>query len=253
MFALGLALGAFAFTPRPAAFDVRGTVGGVESLTVAPLRAEPRLRPAYWEVPNGVLAITVARPSVEYDLGVVLTGPGVAESGQPVALRIEGGRCRPGTVVLSPGTTLDITNADLVAHEIYAVARGTEVRAVPAESVSPRARRQIQLPPAGAYELRDLRQPSFRCHVLVGPGQGRVLLPNATGAFAATGLADGDYTVTVYYQGEQRATAPAAVRGRDAQVQLSVAGAPGASGAPGAPAADRAQGDRHERRDRRAR
>lgn len=248
---LGLALGVFAFTPRPAAFDVRGTVGGVESLTAAPPRPETRLRPAYWEVPNGVLAITVARPSVEFDLGVVLTGPGVAESSQPVSLRIEGGRCRPGTVVLSPGTTLDITNADLVAHELYAVARGGDVRAVPAEAISPRARRQIQLPQAGVYELRDVRQPSFRCYVLAGPGQGRVLLPNATGAFATTGLADGDYTVTVYHQGEQRATAPAVVRGRDAQVQLSITGASAAPGAPAAPAADRARGrDRHDRHER---
>ena len=99
---LGLALGAFALTTRPAAFDIRGTLGGAESLTVAPARAVPRFRPAYWEVPNGVLAITVARPSVEFDVGVILTGPGVAESTQPVGVRVEGGRCRPGTVVVSP-------------------------------------------------------------------------------------------------------------------------------------------------------
>ncbi len=245
---LGLALGAFALTTRPAAFDIRGTLGGAESLTVAPARTVPRHRPAYWEVPNGVLAITVARPSVEFDVGVVLTGPGVAESTQPVGVRVEGGRCRPGTVVVSPGTTLDITNADLVAHELYAVPRGSDERAVPAESVSPRARRQIQLPQAGVYELRDVRQPSFRCYVIAGPGQGRVLLPNATGAFAATGLSDGEYTVKVYYQGELRATEPAVVRGRDAQVQVNLAG----GAAPAAPAAP-AEGNDRERRERRER
>lgn len=249
---LGLALSAFALTARPAASDIRGTLGGAESLTVAPVRPEARLRGAYWEVPNGVLAITVPRASVEFDVGVVLTGPGIAEATQPVGLRIEGGRCRPGTVVVSPGTTLDITNADLVAHELYAVARGAAERVVPAESTSPRSRRQIQLPQAGVYELRDVRQPSFRCYVIAGPGQGRVLLPNATGAFAATGLSDGDYTVKVYYQGELRATEAAAIRGRDAQVQVNLAGGaspttPTPTDAPAAVGNDNRRRDRHER------
>jgi plastocyanin len=199
-------------------------------------------------VPNGVLAITVPRASVEFDVGVILTGPGIAESTQPVGIRIEGGRCRPGTVVLSPGTTLDITNADLVAHELYAVARGGTERVVAAEAISPRARRQVQLRQAGVYELRDVRQPSFRCYVIAGAGQGRVLLPTATGAFAATGLNDGDYTVKVYYQGELRATEAAVIRGHDAQVQVNLAGgSPAAPAAPAAGADDNHRRDRHER------
>lgn len=246
MSSLGFALGAFALPFSLTAFDLRGTLGGVESLTVAPPRSTARFRPAYWEVPNGVLPITAPRPNVEFDLGVILTGPGISEATQPVGLRVEGGRCRPGTVVVSPGTTLDITNADLIAHELYASPLGTDERAVPAESVSPRARRQVQLPTAGVYELRDVRQPSFRCYLVVGPGQGRVLLPNASGAFAATGLSDGDYTVKVYYQGELRATAPVVVRGRDAQVQVSLS----AGATPTAPAPEGNDRERRERRER---
>lgn len=228
---VGVALGGVGLAAVSSATDLRGTLGGADALNVTPVQMPPRYRAAYWEVPNGVLNLTTARPSVEFDLGVVLTGPGIAESAQPVPLRIEGGRCRPGTVVISPGTTLDITNADLIGHELYAVARGGNDRVVPAEVTSPRARRQVQLRAAGVYELRDVRQPSFRCWVIAGPGQGRLLLPNATGAFAATGLNDGDYTVKVYFEGAERASQAVQIRGREAQVQISLGGGGAAGGA----------------------
>ncbi len=240
--AVALALGAYA-----TASDLRGTLQGADALQPTAPQTPARQRAAYWEVPNGVVPISTPHASVEYDLGVVLTGPGIAESTQPVALRIEGGRCRPGTVVVTPGTTLDVTNADMVAHELYAVARGTTTRVVQAEAVSPRARRQMQFAAAGVYELRDVRQPSFRCFVVAGPGQGRVLLPNAQGAFAATGLADGDYTVKVWFEGAERASQAVPIRGREAEVQISV-GAP-AQGAPAGGDND-ARDDRRERRER---
>ena len=224
----GIALSALALGRVSPALDLRGTLAGADTLSPSPRQDPPRFRPAYWEVPNGVVPLATPRANVEFDLGVILTGPGVAESTQPVGVRIEGGRCRPGTVVVTPGTTLDITNADLVGHDLYAVARGGAERVVPAEVVSPRARRQIQFAAAGVYELRDARQPSFRCWVVAGPGQGRVLLPNPAGAFAATGLSDGDYTVKVYYEGEVRSTQVAEIRGREAQVQIMLGGAPAA-------------------------
>lgn len=239
---VGVALASLALAARSPASDLRGTLAGAESLSPSARQDPPRFRAAYWEVPNGVLPITTARASVEFDVGVILTGPGITESTQPVALRIEGGRCRPGTVVVTPGTTLDVTNADLVGHELYAVARGATERVVPAQVVSPRARRQIQLAAAGVYELRDVRQPSFRCWVIAGPGQGRTLLPNATGAFAATGLNDGNYTVKVYFEGAERASQAVEIAGREAQVQVSLAGGGGAPAA--APEERHHHGDR---------
>ncbi|MFO0645939.1 MAG: hypothetical protein U0326_06855 [Polyangiales bacterium] len=222
---VGVALGSLALAARSPASDLRGTLAGAESLTPTVRQDPPRFRAAYWEVPNGVLPITTARASVEFDVGVILTGPGITESTQPVGIRVEGGRCRPGTVVVSPGTTLDITNADLVGHELYAVARGSTERVVPAQVVTPRTRRQVQLAQPGVYELRDVRQPSFRCWVIAGQGQGRILLPNAAGAFAATGLNDGAYTVKVYFEGAERASQAVEIAGREAQVQVSLGGA----------------------------
>lgn len=237
-----LAIGLLTWAARLPASDLRGTLQGADSLTVTPRADPPRYRAAYWNFPNGVLdPINTARANVEWDVGVVLTGPGVAESTQPVTIALEGGRCRPGTVVVSPGTTLSIDNQDLLAHELYAVREGQTQRAAPAELTSPRTRRQMTFPGAGTYEVRDVRQSSLRCWVVVGPGQGRVLRVDAAGAFTATGLNNGDYTVKVYFEGHERASQAVTVSDREAEVQVSLAGAAAA------PAADAEHGNHHRR------
>lgn len=214
----------------PRAADLRGTLTGAGDVTPSPREADPRRRGAYWEVPNGVVPITTARADQERDLAVVLTGPGISEATQPATVVIEGGRCRPGTAVVSPGTMINLENDDLLAHELYAVARGSAERIVPAERTSSRGRRQVNLPRAGVYELRDARDPAFRCWVLAGPGQGRVLRVDAQGAFRASGLDDGDYTVKVYYEGAERASQAVTVAGREATVTVALgAAAPAAA------------------------
>lgn len=178
-------------------------------------------------------------------MAVVLTGASVAESRQPVTVPVEGGRCRPGTVLVSPGTTLTLDNQDLLAHEFYVVRSGGDERVVAAEITSSRTRRQVSLPSAGTYELRDLRQPTFRCWLVSGPGQGRVLQPNASGAFTATGLEDGPYTIKAYFEGVERASAEVTVAGHEASVTLAIGAAPAAPGA--APAAAEASDEGRRR------
>lgn len=209
----------------PRAADLRGTLAGASDVAPTAIERDPRHRGAYWEVPNGVVPITTARADVERDLAVVLTGPGIAESTQGATLVVEGGRCRPGTTVVSPGTVVTVENNDLLAHELYAVAQGSAERVVPAERTSSRGRRQVSVPRAGVFELRDVRDPSFRCWVLAGPGQGRVLPVDAQGAFRATGLSDGDYTVKVYFEGVERASQTVTVAGREATVTVSLGAA----------------------------
>lgn len=230
------------------AHDLRGTLTGADALSPSARATPARWRGAFWEVPNGALAITAPRSNVERDVAVVLTGASVAESRQPVTVPVEGGRCRPGTVLLSPGTTLTLDNQDLLAHEFYVVRAGGDDRVVAAEVTSSRTRRQVSLPSAGSYELRDLRQPTFRCWLVAGPGQGRVLQPNATGAFTATGLEDGPYTVKAYFEGVERASAEVTVEGREASVTLAIGAAPAAPGA--APAAAPAAPEENHRRRR---
>lgn len=226
------------------AHEVRGTIAGADGLSPSPRAVPPRWRGSYWEVPNGALAITAPRASVERDVAVVLTGASVAEARQPVTVSVQGGRCLPGTVVLSPGTTLTLDNQDMLAHEFFVVRQGQDERVVAAEMTASRARRQVSLPAAGTYELRDARQPSFRCWVVAGAGQGRVLLVNSAGAFAATGLEDGTYTVKAYFEGVERASADVTVAGREAAVTLTLAPAAGAA----APAAAAPTDDDRRRR-----
>ncbi len=251
-----LALGAWMSGVAGAA-DLRGTLTGAESLSPTPRPDPPRFRGAYWDAPNGAVTLTAPRANLERDLGVVLTGPGVAEATQPVTVVLEGNRCRPGTVVVSPGTTVTLDNRDLLGHALYAVPRGAEgPRAIEAELTSARTRRQVAFPQAGVFELRDERSPSFRCWVVVGPGQGRVLPVNSQGAFVATGLADGDYTVQAWFEGASRGTAAVTVAGREAQAAVPLQGAPAAPGAapaaaPAAPAAQ--EPDRGAHRGHRAR
>lgn len=230
------------------AHDLRGSLTGADTLSPSPRAAPPRWRGAFWEVPNGALAITAPRANVERDVAVVLTGASVAESRQPVTVPVEGGRCRPGTVLVSPGTTLTLDNQDLLAHEFYVVRSGGDERVVAAEITSSRTRRQVSLPSAGTYELRDLRQPTFRCWLVSGPGQGRVLQPNASGAFTATGLEDGPYTIKAYFEGVERASAEVTVAGHEASVTLAIGATPAAPGAAPAAAAEASDENRRRRR-----
>lgn len=214
----------------PRAADLRGTLVGAGELSPSARERDGRHRAFFWEVPNGVVPLTAARADVERDLAVVLTGPGVEESARPVAVVLEGGRCRPGTVVAAPGTMINVENNDLLTHELYVVPRGGTDRVVPAERTSPRARRQFSVGRAGVFELRDARDPSFRCWIAAGPGQGRVLRVDAQGAFRAAGLADGDFTVKVFYEGTERASQAVTVAGREATVTVTLGAPPAPRG-----------------------
>ncbi len=221
-----------AMAPAVAATDVRGTLQGVESLSPTAIPEAPRYRGSYWEVPNGTVALTTPRASVEADVAVVVTGQGVTEASQPVTVRVEGGRCRPGTLVVTPGTVLQIDNRDVLGHELYAVPRGGGDRVVAAELTSAGTRRQVTFPSAGVFELRDVRQPTFRCWVIAGPGQGRVISPAADNGFTVAGLADGEYTARAYYEGTERGSAAFRVAGRDATVTVALTAATPTAGTP---------------------
>ncbi|MBL8602992.1 MAG: hypothetical protein JNK72_13795 [Myxococcales bacterium] len=209
------------------AVDIRGSLQGVDTLAPSPRPDPPRYRGSYWDTPNGALTPITPRASVERDIGVVVTGPGIAEATQAMTVPVEGNRCRPGTVVVSPGTTLTLDNQDLVSHTLYAIARGQEAnRVVQPETTSARTRRQITFAAPGTYELRDERSPAFRCWVVVGQGQGRVLGVNREGAFMASNLNEGAYVVRAYFEGTERGSVNATVANEAVTVQLPVSGAP---------------------------
>jgi len=238
-----VAAGLAAATPRTlAAAELRGTLTGLDTLQPTPASESQGRRLFYWEEPNGALDTRRPRAIAELDLTVVLTGAGVAESSQPVNVPVVGGRCRPGTAVVSANTVLRIQNNDWFPHEFFAAAAGqtTPVAGVQPEPTAPRSERQVQIAQAGVYELRDRLSPLFRCFILVGAGQGRVANVAQDGAFRWQTVADGDYTVRVYFEGRQLTEVPGHLaNARDLvlppiNLAAPAPGAPGASGASGA-------------------
>jgi plastocyanin len=221
--------------PQGLATEVRGTLANVQTLAPSTLPPPPRYRGSFWQTANGVTAVLSPRASVEFDVGVVVTGPGITDGTQHARARIEGGRCRPGTVVVNPGTVLELSNDDIVAHALYAVAPGQSERTLPMELTAAHTTRQVTFPAAGVFELRDERQPGFRCWVVVSNQQGRAVSPRADGSFVLPDLGDGDFTVRAYFEGAERASATLHLPAREPTVTLTLP-APTTAATPGAPA-----------------
>jgi hypothetical protein len=106
-----------------------------------------------------------------------------------------------------------VQNQDWFPHEFYATASGQTdpIAAFRAEPTAPRSERQVQIPEAGTYVIHDRLSPLFRCFVLVGPGQGRIVQPGTDGAFRISPLTDGNYTLRVYFEGRQLAETTTAI------------------------------------------
>jgi len=200
--------------------DLRGSLQGLDALRSAPAPEVPERRLYFWMQSNGALATRDSRPNAERDLAVVIPGYNVPESTQPVPVTVAGGTCQPGTVLVNPGTTINVRNIDWFAHELFLTAPNNEtpVEGAAPESTAPNSQRSIQVRAAGTYLMRDRLNPLFRCWVVVGPGQGRHVSPSADGTFRTSNLADGEYTLKVYFEGRVLATTTARVAGRETTV-----------------------------------
>jgi hypothetical protein len=236
-----LALGT---TSAANAGDLRGSLQGLDTLRSTPVPEVPERRLYFWMQSNGALATRDARPNPERDVAVVLSGDNVPESAQPVPVTVAGGTCQPGTVLVNPGTTLNIRNVDWFAHELFLTAPNNEtpIEGFAPEATAPNSQRSAQVRTAGTYVIRDRLNPMFRCWVVVGPGQGRHISPAADGTFRTSNVADGEYTLKVFFEGRVVATSTARVAGRETTVPAinlaapppsegNAAGAAGANGA----------------------
>lgn len=183
---------------------------------------------------NGALATRDPRPNPERDFAVVVSGDNVPESTQPVTVTVAGGTCQPGTVLVNTGTTINLRNIDWFAHELFLTAPNNEtpIEGFAPESTAPNSQRSAQVRAAGTYLMRDRLNPLFRCWVVVGTGQGRHVSPGADGTFRTSNLADGEYTLKVYFEGRVLATSTARVAGRESVVPpINVNAPPPAEGA----------------------
>lgn len=236
--------------------DLRGNLQGIDTLRPSAPPEIPERRLYFWMQSNGAVATREARANPERDLAVIVTGPAVAEAAQPVTVTIAGGGCQPGTVVVTPNTVISLRNLDWFTHELYLTQPNNEapIEDFGPEATAPSSQRSAQVRTAGRYVLHDRLNPLFRCWIVVGPGQGRVISPAADGTYRTSGLAEGDYTVDVWFEGRKVGTSNAHMGTRDSTVpamNLAVppadpaanGAAPGtAPGAPGAPAVPGAPG-----------
>jgi hypothetical protein len=194
---------------------------------------------------NGALATRDARANPERDLAVIVTGPTVAEAAQPVTVTVAGGGCQPGTVVVTPNTVISVRNLDWFTHELFLTAANSDVPVseFAPEATAPSSQRSAQVRAAGRYVMRDRLNPLFRCWVVIGPGQGRVISPGPDGVYRTSNLGEGDYTVDVWFEGRKVGTSAAHMGARDSTVpaiNLAVppAAEPPAGAAPGAPSGE---------------
>lgn len=225
---------ALSTTTAVSAGDLRGTLQGLDTLRSSPAPEVPERRLYFWMQSNGALATRDVRPNPERDLAVVITGDNVPESAQPVLVTVAGGTCQPGTIVVNVGTTINVRNVDWFAHELFLTAPNNEtpVEGFAPEATAPNSQRSAQVRQAGTFVMRDRLNPLFRCWVVVGPGQGRHVSPSSDGTFRTSNLADGEYTLKVYFEGRALATSTARVAGRETTVPpINLAAPPPAEGA----------------------
>lgn len=130
----------------------------------------------------------------------------------PLLVRLGGGRTTPVTLVVPPGTELQIKNTDPFTHKLYAVGDGTFTVA---ETIKGGVRKWT-VPAAKVFEIRDEAAPSLRSWVIGEPNVAAIAYPSLDGAFILSLPEPGDYTLQAYFAGQKVGDAvPVTVAARD--------------------------------------
>lgn len=165
-------------------------------------------RPYYWNAWNGFLEPRKRTINPQRELAVVLTGEGVAE---PIGCeyRIAGGDLKPRTIVAKAGASLRIENRDGCTHEL----QSEGIDGFAPLATAPGNARAINIPAGGPHELTD----RLYGHIngwIIGKAD---LVACATiaddGKYEFESVPVGEYTLTVYRDGEEVTSAPVAVTG----------------------------------------
>ncbi len=198
----GLALGVWLLAgsaPLAAAQTVRGqlAVSGLGPRTRAVLTS-------HWEEWNGAVARREARLAISKQLTVVLTGDAPAT---PLTYRIRGGALEADTVVVRTGSNFTVENTDIFDHELSADGLATFAKL----ATAPGQGRTIAAAASGKWIIKDEANPSFAGHlVAVNQVVARATLDD-TGRFVVSEVPPGNYTLAVFYAGEEVASQPLTV------------------------------------------
>lgn len=182
------------------AAPVKGRVSGFEGL-LNPVWNEARdvaSRRYTWREQSPTVLDKFRHLSASPTKEVCLVAFGEGAPTKEVApLRLGGGRTTPVTMVVAPGTTIDILNRDAFRHRPYIVNQPSMLAA----DVKAGENRQWKAPGPGTYELRDELFPSVRSWIVVEANAVARAYPAADGSFAFANLPPGEYTLRAYFNG----------------------------------------------------
>ena len=194
------------------------------SASAVPIRGQVRLPPGpqqeptpdadgppdhYWRVWDGELDPARLRPNPRREAAVVLTG----ESSRPpidCTYAVQGGDLMPRTFVARAGTRVAIENRDGTGYHLFAEGLDTfrPLRTAPGRS------RELTMPDAGAWPIRDSRYAHVGGHLVTIPDLVACAHVDHRGNWVFPDVPAGDYTLKVFRAGAEAHAAPISVPSR---------------------------------------
>lgn len=198
-----LAAGLVLWPAASAAAVVKGRASGIQKLNnpVWNEAKEPGANRYTWREPSPTVRAEFRAlfPHAPKEVCIAaIGGAAVTPNANPIALRINGGRTSPVTLVVAPGTVLEFQNRDPFPHRPYIVGNPT----FQATDMKSQTNRQWKVPGPGKYELRDQLAPSIRSWIVAEPNVVALAYPGRDSSFAFGNLPPGEYTLKAFFNGE---------------------------------------------------
>lgn len=198
-----LAAGLLLWPAVSAAAVVKGRASGIQRLNnpVWNEAKEPGANRYTWREPSPTVRAEFRAlfPHAPKEICIAaIGGAAVTPNANPIALRINGGRTSPVTLVVAPGTVIEFQNRDPFPHRPYIVGNPT----FQATDMKSQTNRQWKVPGPGKYELRDQLAPSIRSWIVAEPNVVALAYPGRDSSFAFGNLPPGEYTLKAFFNGE---------------------------------------------------
>ncbi len=213
----GLALAAVAARPAQAQNAV---VKGHVNLPTG-MRGERRFL-GYWRVENG--SVPVKTNAAANPPAVILDRvKGPAPAARTYSVKIAGFAADKGTLIVAPGSVLEITNGDKVPHDLSIPGHESLMKL---ERLSAGSMRRQKFPTAGLFEIRSARMPHLAIAVLVLDHPFGAVL-DGNGDFKLTDVPQGKAVLRVFAAGRvvHEQSIDVAAGAKDLQVNVDAAAA----------------------------
>ncbi len=138
-------------------------------------------------------------PHIPKEVCVAAISEQAQKPGEPILIRVGGGRTTPVTLVVVPGTKLIFRNTDPFKHRLY----GVGIKTFAANETMKGGERAWTVPSAGVFEIRDELAPSLRMWIVGNPKVAAIAYPTMKGEFRLSVKQPGEYKVQAYFSGKQ--------------------------------------------------